>query len=235
MSCILQSCVLYLAVLSPVSSDQRLAEVRGRREAEVKLALAERGLSLGNQVYLRVFKESSELEVWMEPAEGEPFVLYKTLAIVRWSGTLGPKHAEGDLQAPEGCYAITQRQLNPASSYHLSMNIGYPNDYDLAMRRTGSLIMIHGKNVSTGCFAMSDPVIEELYLLVHDALEAGQRNVLVHCFPFRFSDERMAAAATQEAQWLEFWKNLREVWAAFEPKRRPPKIAIVDKRYLVRE
>ena len=56
-----------------------------------------------------------------------------------WSGRLGPKRREGDLQAPEGFYTIAQDQMKPDSQYYLAFNLGYPNAYDRAHGRTGDV------------------------------------------------------------------------------------------------
>lgn len=159
-----------------------------------------------------------------------PFQLLKTHPIARWSGLLGPKQKEGDKQAPEGCYGITRRLMHPGSDYHLAMNIGYPNGLDRALGRTGSLIMIHGKDVSVGCFAMTDPVIEEIYLLVDAALDAGQTEVPVHCFPFRMTDKRIAEVV--DSPWRGFWLKLKAVWDAFEKTKRVPQVGMVHGRYV---
>ena len=135
------------------------------------------------------------------------------------------------MQAPEGFYSVTKSQLNPASSYHLAFNIGYPNEYDRAHQRTGSLIMVHGSNVSIGCFAMTDPVIEEIYLVVEAALNHGQERVPVHVFPFRMTEERMANARMQNDVWLGFWETLKEGHDLFEAKKLPPEVSVRDGRY----
>jgi murein L,D-transpeptidase YafK len=141
---------------------------------------------------------------------------------------------EGDLQAPEGFYEVGIKQLNPMSRFHLSFNIGYPNAYDQHHGRTGSLIMVHGSNVSIGCFAMTDPVIEEIYLLVEAALKAGQVAVPVHVFPFRMTAERIAQAEAEGAAWLSFWRDeLAPPYAAFEKKGVPPGVKSVEGRYEV--
>jgi len=176
---------------SQLTPEQRVADVKLRREPTLKQELNAAGLKLGNAVFIRVMKESSEMELWLQPAADKPFQRFKTYTVARWSGTLGPKQKEGDLQAPEGRYGITRRLLHPGSKYHLAMNIGYPNAQDRALGRTGSLIMIHGSNVSLGCFAMTDPVIEEIYLLVDAALTDGQPEVPVHRFPFRMTEANM--------------------------------------------
>ena len=53
--------------------------------------------------------------------------------------------------------------MKPNSNYHLAFNLGYPNAYDKAQRRTGEFLMIHGKCKSVGCYAMTDALIEEIY------------------------------------------------------------------------
>ena len=216
-----------------MTPEQRVADVELRRLSEVKSSLATAGLSLGNPVYFRIMKESSDLEVWLQPSSSARYQLYKTFPIARWSGTLGPKQKEGDRQAPEGRYGITRRLMHPGSTYHLAFNIGYPNQLDQALGRTGNLIMIHGKNVSVGCFAMTDSVIEELYLIVDAALKGGQDQVCVDCFPFRMTEERLSHLADNELQWNSFWSQLQPIWNYFEEHRVPPPVTVVDKRYVV--
>lgn len=78
----------------------------------------------------------------------------KRYPIAAWS--TGLKMKEGDRQTPEGFYEVEPSGLNPRSNYHLSFNIGYPNAYDRSLNRTGSFIMVHGRDVSIGCLAMTD-------------------------------------------------------------------------------
>lgn len=211
---------------------ERLEQVRARVEAPLKQALAVAELRYGVPVFVRVLKEESELELWVEAAEGKPWKLFRKWRIANFSGTLGPKLKEGDLQAPEGFYEVGIKQLNPMSRFHLSFNIGYPNAYDQHHGRTGSLIMVHGSNVSIGCFAMTDPVIEEIYLLVEAALKSGQKAVPVHVFPFRMKAERLAQAEMDSAIWLSFWRDeLAPVYRAYEENGVPPTVQIVDGRY----
>jgi len=212
--------------------NDRLESVRERVQPALKQALEGRGLRLGAAVFLRAFKESSELELWVEKDKGKPWELFHTWQIAAWSGQLGPKLREGDGQTPEGFYEVKNGQLNPRSTFHLSFNIGYPNGYDRHHGRTGSLIMVHGSNVSIGCLAMTDPVIEQLYLLVEAALAGGQQRVPVHLFPFRMTAERMAEAETEAGEWLDFWRaELQPIYKAFEETQVPPVVTIKEGRY----
>lgn len=208
---------------------ERLSHVRTRLLPKLHEELAARKCALGQPAFVRIFKESRELELWLQGDAGE-WRLFRTYPIACFSGTLGPKTREGDLQAPEGFYNVTQKMLNPASSYHLAFNIGYPNAYDLAQQRTGSLIMVHGDVCSVGCFAMTDAVIEEIYLVVDAAVKSGG-SVPVHCFPFRMTAERMGSA---EPSVREFWRELQGGYDVFEREKRVPEVVVEGGRYLVR-
>lgn len=190
------------------------------------------GLKLGAPVFIRVYKNSSELEVWMK--KGSRYQLFKTYGICGMSGNLGPKTFEGDLQAPEGFYYFSRDSLNPWSSYHLSMNMGYPNDYDKAHKRTGSALMVHGTCLSLGCFAMGDENIEEIYTLVDAALRQGERTghkiVRIHSFPFRMTDDNMKNL--EGAVWHPFWENLKIGHDWFEEQLVPPNTRVKNKKYV---
>ncbi len=172
--------------------DLREKDVIRRMTPRMTRELAEVGLELGSPVFIRIFKESRELEVWvLHPASGK-FKHFKTWRIAAMSGVLGPKLASGDFQAPEGFYYVGRSGMRPDSLYHLAINVGYPNTYDRARNRTGSFIMVHGNRVSAGCFAMTDPSIEEIYTLCALALKHGQPYFRIHIFPFRMTSERLA-------------------------------------------
>lgn len=181
-------------------------------------------------VYIRVFKEESELEVWKARPNGR-YALVKTFPVCNWGGTLGPKRVMGDSMSPEGFYRVTPEGLKPDSKYHLAFNIGYPNALDRALGRTGNYIMVHGDCRSVGCFAMSDKYIEEIYAFVRDALNAGEPSIPIHVFPFRMTAENMKRHAGNEAR--DTWKPLREAFDDFARTREPPKIGMCGKRYVV--
>lgn len=209
----------------------RLASVRRRVEPLLDAELKSRVLKRGMPAFIRIFKETRELELWLQPKTGEAYQLFRTYPIAVFSGYLGPKTREGDMQAPEGFYAFGKSLLNPASRYHLAFNIGYPNEYDRHHQCTGSLIMVHGRRVSIGCFAMTDPVIEEIYLIVEAALSKGQPKVPAHIFPFRISPERLEQARVANDANLNFWLGLRAGYDAFETKKLPPTMSVQEGEY----
>jgi murein L,D-transpeptidase YafK len=191
---------------------------------------------VGRPVFLRVIKKSNRdgrLEVWLEEPKSKRFELYKTYRIAYFSGALGPKIQQGDGQAPEGFYFVSRGRMNPKSSFHLSMDIGYPNEYDRHYGRTGDYLMIHGNSVSVGCFAMTDLSIEQIYTLVDAALKNGQKVVRVHCFPFAMTGENLGDHSENEH--IEFWRNLQDGWDWFEEKKRPPNVTVEEGEYVFSE
>ncbi len=190
--------------------------------------LQQHGLRLGDPIFIRIFKESAELEVWIQGPD-RLFKLFKTYDICRYSGGLGPKQREGDGQSPEGFYTVAREQLNPRSAYHLSFDLGYPNFYDQARSRNGSLLMIHGSCVSVGCYAMTDGGIEEIYTLAQAALDHSQAFFRVHAFPFRMTDANMKRHSG--SQWAKFWRNMKPGYDHFERTKRPPNVGFVQNQY----
>jgi len=97
----------------------------------------------------------------------------------------GHKRQEGDGRTPEGVYRIDWR--NAHSRFHLSLHIDYPQPGDgsaaaVVSANPGSDIMIHGlpngftadrighprTDWTSGCIAVTDAEIEEIWRLVDD-------------------------------------------------------------------
>ncbi|MHB2149699.1 L,D-transpeptidase family protein [Calditrichota bacterium LG25] len=206
-------------------SRQAIKRVRPRLEREIN----QEGFHWGAPIFIRIFKESRTLEMWLE--NGNQYTLFKTYEICTYGWRdLGPKLQQGDGRAPEGFYFVRPGQLNPYSRFHLSFNIGYPNRYDRLHHRTGGAIMVHGSCVSIGCFAMTDSLIEEIYALADAALRNGQPFFRVHIFPFRMTKENMERY--RNSRWIEFWQNLKEGYDYFERRHAPPNVVVRNGRYV---
>lgn len=179
-------------------------------------------------IVVRLFKEEAELEVWKQDTSGR-FQLLKTYPICRWSGDLGPKLWEGDRQAPEGFYTVTPELMNPNSSFYLSINLGYPNKFDKANKRDGSFLMIHGDCWSSGCYAMTDEQISEVYSLARDSL-GGRPSFQVQAYPFRLTPANLARHRNNPN--LAFWKMLKIGNDHFETTQLEPRVDVCDRRYV---
>lgn len=211
-----------------VPSSPRSREATAQVAPKLVQAMQAKGLDYGSPVFIRVFKQEAELEVWVR--SGEVYKHFRTYPIAAMSGQLGPKLREGDRQAPEGFYFVPPSRMNPNSRFHLSFNLGYPNAYDQGHRRTGSALMVHGGRASIGCFAMTDPKIEEIYTLVDAALRHGQPFFRVHLFPFRMSPQNMQKH--RGSQWYPFWENLKQGYDYFESSGKVPNVRVGNNKYL---
>ena len=208
---------------------EKVETILARMAPTLEKELVNKGFRLGAPLFIRIFKIPAELEVWME--KNRHYELFKSYPICDFSGYPGPKIHEGDWQSPEGFYSVSADRMNPRSSYHLSFNIGYPNEYDKQRNRSGSNIMIHGNCSSMGCFAMNDYRMEEIYTLAHVALTSGQQSFAVHIFPFRMTAANMKKF--QSSPWIGFWKNLKEGFDAFERTQQVPEIRVARGRDMV--
>jgi murein L,D-transpeptidase YafK len=179
-------------------------------------------------ILVRIFKEESELEVWKQDVTGH-FQMLKVYPICRWSGDLGPKLHEGDRQAPEGFYTITSELMNPNSNYYLAINTGFPNNFDRSNGHDGTFLMIHGDCWSSGCYAMTDEQMSEIYSLARDSL-LGQPSFQVQAYPFRLTPENLARHRTNPN--MDFWEMLKVGNDHFETTQLEPKVDVCDRRYV---
>ena len=178
---------------------------------------------------IRTYKKEAELEIWKQKSNGE-YALLKTYPMCRWSGQLGPKKREGDMQVPEGFYTIAPGQMNPNSHYYLAFNVGYPNAYDRAYGRTGGNVMVHGVCSSAGCFSMTDDQVADIYAIARDLFAGGQREIQLQSYPFHMTAENMAKFRLDPN--IDFWKNLKDGSDHFEVTKNEPSVLVCGKHYV---
>lgn len=217
---------------APTTPRKKMAKPETPSDPKLARELKAKKLWLGLPVFIRVFKKSSQLELWMQDpgSEGTRFKLFKSYKICKWSGKLGPKLYEGDKQTPEGFYTLTSWQLGQYSGrWPQSLNLGFPNTFDQALGRTGSHILVHGGCKSTGCFAMTNNVMDEIHEIVTAAFRGGQTQVRLHVYPFRMTRKKLAAR--RKSQWHSFWKSLKPIYDSFEDTRIPPQVDVCAGTY----
>jgi murein L,D-transpeptidase YafK len=178
---------------------------------------------------IRTYKKEAELEIWKMKSNGE-YALLKTYPMCRWSGQLGPKKREGDMQVPEGFYSIAPGQMNPNSHYYLAFNVGYPNAYDRAYGRSGGNVMVHGVCSSAGCFSMTDEQVADIYAIARDSFAGGQREIQLQSYPFHMTAENMAKFRLDPN--IDFWKNLKDGSDHFEVTKNEPSVLVCGKHYV---
>lgn len=222
---LLAGCSAENFALGPDSNKKHLRPI----SAQTMALMQEKGMTKESPILLRIYKEESELEIWKKTTSGR-YELLKKFGICKWSGELGPKVKTGDRQAPEGFYFIRPEQMNPHSSYHLAFNLGFPNDFDRAHNRTGAHLMVHGDCSSSGCYAMTDEQISEIFALAREAFDGGQLAFQVQAFPFRMTQANMTRHRNNPH--VPFWRMLKEGSDHFEVTRQEPKIDVCAKRYV---
>ena len=242
----LVSVALAPSVAQNIPSSDRSKKAIARVTEALERDLEKANLRLGAPIYIRIFKVSKELEVWVEADDGI-FHLFRLYPVCSYDGRpvsvsekLGPKQREGDHKAPEGFYYVKPSLLLAKSDFHLALNTGYPNRYDQVNGRTGSFIMVHSYCASDGCIAIGDLVtpegqnphqrIEEVWALADAAFRGGQTFFRVHIFPFRMTDENLKKYA--DPRWSAFWQNLKEGYDFFNTQMRPPNVRVRTRRYV---
>lgn len=217
-------------------SSYKMTDVYNRMEDSIKKEFAKQKLNWPpHEMYVRSFKYDKQLEVWVKGDSSQHFRLFKTYKVCMQSGSMGPKRIEGDYQVPEGFYYINE--FNPNSNYHLSLGLNYPNASDRILsdaQRPGNNIYIHGNCVSTGCIAIKDGPIEELYIIASNVkAHGGQEFIPVHVFPVRYNVRRsydfLKASIKNNLYLEEFNANIKKVFDHFEAKKQLPVIMVNKK------
>ena len=221
------------AMLAACEDDYHLASGPGRSltpiPADTMALMQQKDTAPASPVLIRTYKKEAELEIWKMKSDGR-YTLLKTYPMCRWSGQLGPKVREGDMQVPEGFYTITPGQMNPNSHYYLAFNVGYPNTFDRSWGRTGGNVMVHGVCSSAGCFSMTDAQVAEIYAIAREAFNGGQREIQLQSYPFHMTAENFAKFRFDPN--IDFWKQLKTGADHFEVTKLEPKVGVCGKRYV---
>ena len=228
------SAAAFAGALTPVqcfgqNGDQLPTKATKELSRELLSLVQQRKMPKHSPILVRIFKEESELEVWKQDTTGH-FQILKIYPICRWSGDLGPKLHEGDRQAPERFYTITPELMHPNSNYYLAINTGFPNSFDKANDRDGTFLMIHGNCWSSGCYAMTDDQMEEIYSLARDSLLGSQPSFQIQAFPFRLTPANLARHRTNPN--MAFWTMLKIGNDHFEATHLEPRVDVCNRTYI---
>ncbi len=192
----------------------RVREAIAEKQMEVAATLEHYELQINNfHMLLVAYKDEDRLILYAKSKTAGTYLPIEEYEICSRSGILGPKRRQGDYQVPEGFYYIDR--FNPASNFHLSIGLNYPNLADQrksTFDRLGGDIFIHGSCVTIGCLPMTDDKIKEIYLYAIHARNNGQVKVPVYIFPFQMTDENMVSYSrkhSENQELLDFWNNLK--------------------------
>jgi hypothetical protein len=102
--------------------------------------------------------------------------------------------------------------------------------FDKANNRDGSSLMIHGDCSSSGCYAMTDEQMGEIYSLARDSLLGGRPSFQIQAYPFRLTPENLARHRTNPH--LAFGKMLKIGNDHFEATHLEPKVDVCNRLYV---
>lgn len=198
----------------------RVKKAYESREQTLHLLLKEKTIEFSKpEIILVALKHEGLLKVYARNFGIGEFQLLFNYDICAKSGVLGPKRKQGDLQVPEGLYHIDR--FNPASSFHLSLGINYPNASDRIRGQAENLggdIFIHGECATIGCLPMTNPIIEQLYVLAVQAKKAGQKKIPVYIFPYEMKAENNILHGKKFPEHKKLWEELHKAYTKFELK-----------------
>jgi murein L,D-transpeptidase YafK len=207
----------------------RVREAYADKEKLVIKTLSDNSISRESlRIYIRAFKTEKKIELWAKNNSDTVFKLIKIFPICDISGSVGPKRRYHDLQVPEGFYHISN--LNPYSKYYLSMEINYPNASDSIRGSHGHLgngIFIHGECISSGCIAITNDKIKELFVYCIEAYNSGQKQIDMTIFPSMLSDETYSALTYRYNKYndkISLWSDLKKSYDLFNNSKIPPLI-----------
>jgi murein L,D-transpeptidase YafK len=90
--------------------------------------------------------------------------------------------------------------------------------------------MIHGDCSSSGCYAMTDEQISEIYSLARDSFLGGRPSFQVQAYPFRLTPANLARHRNNPN--LAFWKMLKIGNDHFEATHLEPKVDVCNRLYV---
>lgn len=209
---------------SGFAPEERIRQARERATPILKAKFKAKNLKYPPaEIYLRAIKSERILELWASNTKGKALTLVEVYKVAGQSGGLGPKRKEGDRQVPEGFYEIDR--FNPASKFWLSLGINYPNASDRILSdksKPGGDIFIHGDNRSIGCLAMTNPIIEEIYIAALSARNGGQKTIRVDIYPAKDTTLNMPESPDDQA----LYRSLKQGIDQFSETGRPPKFKV---------
>ncbi|MDQ2180777.1 murein L,D-transpeptidase family protein [Marinifilum sp. D714] len=230
---VLQSISMSSSFKSQQLKYPRVREACAEKENDILKLLDNKSIKIDElEVYLRAFKFGQKIQLWGKNKSDQKFKLIKEYKVCRKSGKLGPKRKQGDLQVPEGFYYIDR--FNPASNFHLSLGINYPNQSDLFWANKtnpGGDIFIHGSCVTVGCLPITDDQIKELYIFCVEAKNNGQQKIPVHIFPVKLSNKNfdvLVSKYKEDQDKITIWKDLKNVYDSFNKTRQIPKVTFLN-------
>jgi len=230
LSASLMSFVFQVDFLKDQKRYPRVREAILQKERVIEENVKKHDLTLDElHILISAYKAEEKLELYGKKKDEEAYKKIATYDICSSSGQLGPKRQQGDYQVPEGFYYIDR--FNPASNFHLSLGLNYPNDSDSKKSpydHLGGDIFIHGNCVTIGCLPMTDDKIKEIYLYAVHARNNGQLKIPVYIYPFRMTKDKFDRYKSRHPEFTAFWRNLKLGYDEFHRNRKELSVSVAS-------
>lgn len=191
-----------------------------RNSAKIEFSFNDKGVKLGNQIFLRVFKDKSRLELWVK-AKNNKFKYIRQYKIC----------GANSLLIPTGIYYISGNNLWAGNSKILKIATDFPNVYNIEKKQRGAI------NIAPFCanapeIGLTDPEMDELYTIIYRALKAGQGKIEIQILPFELNQFNLFSARNKPN--FETLKQLAPIYTIFENSHNLPKITISKAGYKIK-
>jgi len=199
------------------------------KEEIVKKLLTDKGVDYNTlETFIRVIKSEQVLEIWAKDRRNHHnYQLIKTYNLCVSKNP--DKLRNVDLLVPESFYYVAN--FYPSNPYFLRLEVNFPNESDKKRGRSGGDIAIHGGCYSTYCTPFTDEDIKEIYIFALEAKVKGIKEVPVHNFPFRMTDENFSKYSNDpkykdDKKRIALWENMKDNYQYFEKYKQLQKFTV---------
>lgn len=186
-----------------------------RNQARLDFYLEDKGVKLGNYVFLRVLKNHNQLQLWIK--QKEKFKFIRNYRICGNSKSLS-----------DGIYQVSYGNLFQNGNNLARIGTDYPNIYNVAQNKSGSMF-VSARCANAPSIGLTDPDTEELYTILYKAFKNGQRSVDLHIYPYELNPLSSITAPKNANKKL--LSQLEKIYSYFEKNKKLPKILVSKTGY----
>lgn len=188
-----------------------------RNQARLDFYLEDKSVKLGNQVYLRLLKNKSQLQLWVK--QKEKFKFIRNYKICGSANALF-----------EGIYSIIPQNLRLGNAKFVRIGTNFPNAYNLARKQNGSMFL-SARCANAPAIGLTDQDSEELYTILYKAFKNGQSSISLHIFPSELN--ALSGLTAPKGANKSLIGQLEKIYSYFESNHKLPPIIVSKTGYSI--